>query len=109
LGETSKSLLDGLGLWVQMEFMLNQFPLFSRHVSRLPCEDAAYMGTLLEEFDEHEFLFRIHGVAYMSNLGRFIRRQWYLLAERVLRLDACFGGLGVGHDRVFRGLSQGLF
>jgi hypothetical protein len=52
----AESLLDWLGLWVQMQFMLNQFPRNSRHVSRLPCED---VPIFLEEFDEREFLFGI--------------------------------------------------
>jgi hypothetical protein len=80
-----------------MEFMLNQFSRDSWHVSRLPCKD---VPIFLEEFDEHEFLFGIQGVAYVSNLGRFLCRQRYLLVECVLRLDECFGGHGVGHDRV---------
>jgi hypothetical protein len=80
-----------------MEFVLNQLPRDSRHVSKLLCKD---VPIFLEEFDEREFLFGIQGVAYVSNLGRFLHRQWYLLAECVLRLDGCFGGLGVGHDRV---------
>jgi hypothetical protein len=93
----SESLLDRLGLSVQMEFVLNQFPRDSRHVSRLPCED---VPIFLEEFDECESLFGIQGVAYVTNLGRFLHRQRYLLAECILRLDGRFGGLGVGHDRV---------
>jgi hypothetical protein len=97
MGETSKSFLDRLGLWVQMEFVLNQFPRDSRHVSRHPCED---VSIALEKFGESEFLFGIQGVAYVSNLGRFLHRQWYLLAKCVLRLDGRFGGLGVRHDRV---------
>jgi hypothetical protein len=91
----SDSLLDGLGLWVQLEFMLNQFCRHSLHVSRLPCKD---VPIFLDKFDECEFLFGIQCVAYVSNLGRLLRRQRYLLAECVLWLDAHFGGLGVGHD-----------
>jgi hypothetical protein len=107
MGETSESLLDRLGLWVQMEFVLNQFPRDSRHVSRHPCED---VSIALEKFGKSEFLFGIQGVAYVSNLGRFLHRQWYLLAKCVLRLDGRFGGLGVRHDRVRGGgLDQGLF
>jgi hypothetical protein len=90
-------------MWVQMEFMLNQFPRDSWHVSRLACKD---IPIFLEEFDERGFLFGIHGVAYVSNLGRFFRRQRYLLAECVLRLDGHFGGLAVGHDQV-RGVGGG--
>jgi hypothetical protein len=63
----------------------------------------------LEEFDEREFLFGIQGVAYVSNLGRFLCRKQYLLPECVLRLDGHFVGLGVGHDRVYGELGQGLF
>jgi hypothetical protein len=81
-----------------MEFMLNQFPRDSCHVSRLPCKD---VSIFLEEFDEHEFLFGIQGVAYVSNLGRFLYKQQYLLAECVLRFNGHFGGLGVGHDWVW--------
>jgi hypothetical protein len=63
-----------------MEFMLNQFPRNSRHVSRLSYKD---VPIFLEEFDEREFIFGIKCVAYMSNLGRFLHRQWYPLAECV--------------------------
>jgi hypothetical protein len=80
-----------------MELVLNQFSSDSQHVSRLPCKD---VPIFLEEFDKREFLFGIQGVAYVSNLGRFLRRQRYLLAECVLRLDGRFEGLGVGHDWV---------
>jgi hypothetical protein len=59
------SLLDELGLWVQMEFVLNQFPRYSQHVNRLSCKD---VPIFLEEFDEREFLFGIQCVAYVSNL-----------------------------------------
>jgi hypothetical protein len=79
-----------------MKFVLNQFPRNSRHISRLPCE---YIPIFLEEFDECEFLFGIQGVAYVSNLRRFLRRQRDLLAKCVLRLDGLFGGLIVEHDR----------
>jgi hypothetical protein len=90
-----------------MEYVLNPFPRDSQHVSRLPCKD---VPIFLEEFYECEFLFGIQGIAYVSNLGRFLRRQRYLLAECILQLDGCFEGLGVGHDRVRGGgLSQGLF
>jgi hypothetical protein len=56
LGESIKALLDGLGIWVDMKFMLYQFPRNSWHVSRLPCED---VPIFVEEFDEREFLFGI--------------------------------------------------
>jgi hypothetical protein len=82
--------------------MLNQFPRNFRHVSRLPWED---VPIFLEEFDEREFLFGIQIVAYVSNLRRFLRGQHNHLAECVLQLD---GRLGLGHDRVWEGLSQGL-
>jgi hypothetical protein len=51
-----KSLFDGLGLQVKMEFVLNQLPRNSKHVSRLPCED---VPIFLEEFDQREFLFGV--------------------------------------------------
>jgi hypothetical protein len=60
LGEAAESLLDGLGEWVQVEFVLNQFPRDSWHVNRLPCEG---VPIFLEEFDDREFLFGIQGVA----------------------------------------------
>jgi hypothetical protein len=80
-----------------MQFVLNQFSRNSRHVSRLPCED---VPIFLEKFDEREFLFGIQIVAYVSNLGRFIRGQWNHLVDGVLRLDGRLGGIGVSHDRV---------
>jgi hypothetical protein len=55
-----ESLLDGLCLWVYVQFMLNQFPRNSRHVSRLPCKD---VPIFLEEFGEREFLFGIQIIA----------------------------------------------
>jgi hypothetical protein len=75
--------------------MLNQFPRNSRHISRLPCEDVAI---LLEEFDEREFLFGIQIISYVIKLGRLLHRQRNHLAECVLRLDGCLGGLGLEHD-----------
>jgi hypothetical protein len=68
--------------------MLNQFPRNSRHVSRLPCEDASIF---LEEFDEREFLFGIQTIAYVSDRARLLH-----------------GGLGLRHDRVWGRLIQGL-
>jgi hypothetical protein len=52
-----------------MQFMLNQFPRNSKHVSRFPYED---VPIFLEEFDEHEILFRVQVIAHMSNLGRLL-------------------------------------
>jgi hypothetical protein len=98
-------LLDGLGLQIQMKFMLNQFPRNSRHISRLPCKD---VPIFLEEVDEHDFLFGIQGIAYMSNIGRLLCGQQDQLAKCVLQLDGHFGGLHLGHDRVLGGLGQGL-
>jgi hypothetical protein len=79
-----------------MQFMLNQFPRNPRYV-KLPCKD---LPIFLEEFEECEFLFRIQIVAYVSNLGRFLCGQRNHLAECVLQLDGCLGGLGLGHDQV---------
>jgi hypothetical protein len=92
-----ESLLDEHGLWVEMQFLLNQFPRNSRHVSMLPCED---VPIFLEEFDEREFLFGIQTIAYVSNLGRLLRGQWNGFAEWVLQLDGHLGDLGLRHDRV---------
>jgi hypothetical protein len=61
-----------------MQFMLNQFPRNSRHVSRLPCED---VPIFLEEFDERDFLFGIQIIAYVSNLRRLLRGQHDHFAE----------------------------
>jgi hypothetical protein len=97
LGKKVESLLDGLGLQVQIKFVFNQFPRNSMYVSRLPCEDGPIF---LKEFDERKFRFRIQGIAYVSNLGRFLRGQWDWLAVCVLRLDGHLGSLGLGHDRV---------
>jgi hypothetical protein len=69
LGEMAESLLGGLGLWVEMHFMLNQFSMTSRYVSRLPCKD---IPIFLEKFDEREFLFRVYVISHVSNLGRIL-------------------------------------
>jgi hypothetical protein len=61
-----------------MQFVLYQFPRNSRHLRRLPCEDAPIF---LEEFDEREFLFGVQIVAYVSNLGRLLRGQQDSFAE----------------------------
>jgi hypothetical protein len=44
----------------------------------------------------------------LSHLRRFLYRQWDSLVECVLWLDGHLGSLGVYHDRVRGGLSQGL-
>jgi hypothetical protein len=80
-----------------MQFILNQFPRNSRHVSRLLCDD---VPIFLEEFYECQFLFGIQIVAYVSNLGMFLHEQHDRFAEGVLRLDGHLGGLGLGHDWV---------
>jgi hypothetical protein len=77
-------------MWFQMEFVLNQFHRDSQHVSMVSCKDVPF----LEKLDECEFLFGMQCVAYVSNLRRFLHRQWYLLAECVLQLDKNFGDLG---------------
>jgi hypothetical protein len=76
-----KALLDGLGIWVDMKFILYQFLRNSRHVSRLPCED---VPIFMEEVDEREFLFGIQIVPHMSNLRRLIQGEWNHLTECVL-------------------------
>jgi hypothetical protein len=88
-----------------MQFVLNQFPRNSRHVSRLSCED---VPIFLEKFDEREFLFVVQIIAYVSNLGRLLHGQRDYFAEQVLWLDAHLGGIGLRHDRVWGGLIQGL-
>jgi hypothetical protein len=88
-----------------MQFVLNQFPRNSRHISRLSCE---YVPIFLEEFDECEFLIGIQTIAQVSDLGRHLRGQRNGFAERVLRLDGRLGGLGLGHDWVQGRLGQSL-
>jgi hypothetical protein len=100
-----KALLDRLGVWVDMKFMLYQFPRNSQHVSRLPCED---VPIFLEEFDEREFLFGVQIVPYISTLGGLIQGEWDRLAECVLQLDGQLGRLGLGHNWVWVGLGQGF-
>jgi hypothetical protein len=67
----AESLLDRLGFWVDVQFVLYQFPRYSKHVSRLPFEDVTIF---LEEFDEYEFLFGIETIPHMSDLGGLIWR-----------------------------------
>jgi hypothetical protein len=88
-----------------MQFMLNQFPRNSKHVSRLPSKD---VPIFLEEFDEHKFLFGIQTVAYVRNLGMLLCGQWNHLVECVLRLDGRLGGPGLRHDRVWGRLGQSI-
>jgi hypothetical protein len=64
-----------------MQFVLNQFPQNSKHVSRLPCKD---FPIFLEEFDECEILFGIQTIAHMSDLGRLLCGQWNGSIEQVL-------------------------
>jgi hypothetical protein len=71
-----------------------------------PCED---VPIFLEEFDEHEFLFGIEVVAYVSNLGRLLYGQWNYLVECVLRLDGHLGGLGLEHDWVWGDSAKACF
>jgi hypothetical protein len=86
--------------------MLNQLPRNSWHVSRLPCKD---VPIFLEKFDEHEFLFGIQIVAYVSNLGRFFSGQQNCLTECILQLDGCLGGLLLRHDRVWGDSAKACF
>jgi hypothetical protein len=88
-----------------MQFVLNQFPRNSKHVSRLPCEG---VPIFMEEFDERKLLFGIQIVADVRNLGRPLHGQRNHLVECVLQLDGCLGGLGLGHDRASGGLGQSL-
>jgi hypothetical protein len=69
LDKMLKALLDGLGIRVDVKFMLYQLPRDSWHVSRLPCEDVPIS---FEEFDEREFLFRVQTIPDMSYLGGLI-------------------------------------
>jgi hypothetical protein len=89
-----------------MQFVLNQLPMNSRHISRLLCEDAPIF---LDKFDQRKFLFRIQVVAYASNLGRLLHEQRNHLAECVLRLNGRLGGLDLGHDGVLGDLAKACF
>jgi hypothetical protein len=53
-----------------MTFMLYQFPRNSRHISMISCKD---VPIFLEEFDEHEFLFGVQTIPYVSNLRRLLQ------------------------------------
>jgi hypothetical protein len=101
-----KAILDGLGIWVGVKFILYQFPRNSRHVSRLSCVD---VPIFLEEFDECEFLFGIQIVPHMSNLGGLIRGEWDSLAECVLWSDGHLGRLDLGRDQVRWDSSKAFF
>jgi hypothetical protein len=63
-------MLDGLGSWVKVKFMLYQFPRNSQHVNMLPCKDVPIFQ---EEFDKCELLFRIQAIPHMSDLGGLIQ------------------------------------
>jgi hypothetical protein len=100
-----KALLDRLGVGVDVKFVLYQFTRNSRHVRRLPCKD---VPIVLEEFDEHQFLFRIQIVPHVSDNRGLIHGEWDCLAELFLRLEGQLGSLGLMHDRV-RGDSAKAF
>ena len=53
-GRSTQVLVDWLGLWIDSESVLSQFPGHTRHVRWLPCED---VPVLTEELDELGFLF----------------------------------------------------
>jgi hypothetical protein len=91
-----------------MEFVLNQFPRDSQHVSRLPCKG---VPIFLEEFDEREFLFGIQGVAYVSNLEGFsVDNGICLLSASSSRMDVLevseSGMIGSRGDSAISQLSQ---
>jgi hypothetical protein len=69
LGEQTKALLDELDIWVDVKFILYQFPRNFSHVNMLPCKD---VPIFLEEFDEREFLFGIQTDPHMSDHGGII-------------------------------------
>ena len=50
----SKRLLDRLGAWPDVKFVLGEFPRHTRHVLWRPCKDAP---VLTKELDELAFLF----------------------------------------------------
>jgi hypothetical protein len=100
-----KVLLNRLGIWVNVKFMLYQFPQNSLHVSRLPCEE---VPIFLEEFDKRKFLFGVQIIPHMSNHRGLIRGEWNRLDECVLQLDGHLGCLDLGHDQVRVGLDQGF-
>ena len=50
----SKRLLDQLGAWLDVKFVLGEFPQHTRHVLWRPCKD---VPVLMEELDELAFLF----------------------------------------------------
>jgi hypothetical protein len=80
----AKALLDGLGIGVDMKFVLYQFPRNFWHVNGLSCKN---IHIFLKEFDECEFLFGIQIVSHVSNLGGVTQEQLDGLVELALRLD----------------------
>ena len=55
-GGPTKMFLDWFHFWVDSQMVLSQSPGYTRHVSRLPCED---VPVLMEELDERFFLFAV--------------------------------------------------
>ena len=54
--ETVEKLLDRFKLGINIESVLSEFPRYTWHVRRLPCKN---VPVLMDELDEHAFLFRI--------------------------------------------------
>jgi hypothetical protein len=84
LAKTLKVLLDGLGVRVDVKFVLYQLPRNSRHANMLSCED---VSIFIKEFNEREFLFEIQIIPLVRDFRGVTRREWNSLAELVLQLD----------------------
>jgi hypothetical protein len=79
--------------------VLGDFPGYSGHVKRLPCKD---ISVLIEELDEHIFLFGTQIGPYGGGLGGVANDKFHLL-DVLYRLEACACGgnllLGCWHLR----------
>src|SRR5664279_3974941 len=64
--EAAESLHDRLGTFVDVETVLGEFPRYTWHVGRLPCED---IPILMEELNELVFLFVLQAGTNGSFLG----------------------------------------
>ena len=76
LGQSLDGLLDGLGIWRDIECVLGEFPGNSWHVRRTPGED---FPPLTEEFDERAFLCGAEVVGDQRRLGGIRRMDLHLL------------------------------
>jgi hypothetical protein len=60
-------MFDGIGIGIDVRFLLYQLPRDSRHVNRLPCKN---IPVFLEEFDKHKFLIGVQTIPKLHDLRR---------------------------------------